>query len=43
MGSWESVIEAFKQGVTLDDGYVTMPAKLVVIEVGNASEGKSRP
>jgi 16S rRNA pseudouridine516 synthase len=36
----EPVIEAFKTGVTLDDGYVTMPAKLVVIEAGNASERK---
>jgi 16S rRNA pseudouridine516 synthase len=36
----ESVSEAFKQGVTLDDGYVTMPAKLIVMEAGNASEHK---
>jgi 16S rRNA pseudouridine516 synthase len=34
----ESVIEAFKQGVTLEDGYVTLPAKLVVMEAGNASD-----
>jgi 16S rRNA pseudouridine516 synthase len=36
----ESVSEAFKQGVTLDDGYVTLPAKLVVMEAGNAFECK---
>jgi 16S rRNA pseudouridine516 synthase len=36
----ETEREAFKQGVTLDDGYVTMPAKLVVIESGDASAQK---
>jgi 16S rRNA pseudouridine516 synthase len=32
--------ESFKQGVTLDDGYVTMPAELTVMERGDALRGK---
>ncbi|MGL5642433.1 MAG: pseudouridine synthase, partial [Paraclostridium sp.] len=31
-------INAFKQGVTLDDGYETMPAELVILESGQNSE-----
>lgn len=31
---------AFEKGVTLDDGYVTMPAKLVVLAEGDPSAGR---
>ncbi|MEG2983678.1 MAG: pseudouridine synthase [Peptostreptococcaceae bacterium] len=31
-------IKAFKQGVTLDDGYETMPAELVILKSGESSE-----
>ncbi len=31
-------IEAFKQGVTLDDGYETLPAELNILETGPESE-----
>lgn len=33
-------IELFKLGVTLDDGYVTMPAALTIIEQGNGDENQ---
>ncbi|NSL51341.1 pseudouridine synthase [Calidifontibacillus erzurumensis] len=33
-------IEAFKRGVTLDDGYVTKPAELVILSI-NEAENKS--
>ncbi|KPB05340.1 pseudouridine synthase [Bacillus sp. CHD6a] len=31
-------IEAFKQGVTLDDGYETLPAELKILEAGSESQ-----
>lgn len=31
-------IEAFKQGVELDDGYMTKPGELVILESGSSSE-----
>jgi 16S rRNA pseudouridine516 synthase len=31
-------VEAFKKGVTLDDGYVTKPGKLVILKQGSSSE-----
>ncbi|PYI56477.1 pseudouridine synthase [Paenibacillus flagellatus] len=31
---------AFEKGVELDDGYVTMPAKLVVLKEGDPAEGR---
>lgn len=34
----EEDIIAFKNGVTLDDGYVTMPADLTILKAGNQSE-----
>ena len=34
----ESDIEAFKQGVELDDGYVTKPGELVILSSGPRSE-----
>ncbi|MEK4230384.1 pseudouridine synthase [Solibacillus sp. FSL H8-0538] len=34
----ESDIEAFKQGVELDDGYVTKPGHLVILKSGEESE-----
>ena len=34
----EDDIVAFKKGVTLDDGYVTMPADLTILKSGNQSE-----
>ncbi|MFC7686769.1 pseudouridine synthase [Ureibacillus sp. GCM10028918] len=34
----ESDIEAFKQGVELDDGYVTKPGELVILRSGPSSE-----
>ncbi|MEF9991594.1 MAG: pseudouridine synthase [Peptostreptococcaceae bacterium] len=34
----EEDINAFKQGVTLDDGYETMPAELVILKSGESSE-----
>ena len=34
----EEDIKAFEQGVTLDDGYETMPAQLKIIESGEQSE-----
>jgi 16S rRNA pseudouridine516 synthase len=34
----EEDIAAFKVGVTLDDGYVTLPAQLVIIESGETSK-----
>jgi 16S rRNA pseudouridine516 synthase len=34
----EEDVEAFKQGVTLDDGYLTKPAKLMVLSSGSTSE-----
>ncbi|MFS0880487.1 16S rRNA pseudouridine(516) synthase [Bacillus sp. 7586-K] len=33
----EADIDAFKQGVELDDGYVTKPAKLEILSAGNQS------
>lgn len=36
-----SDIEAFAAGVTLDDGYVTMPSELVIMEVRSAEEENS--
>jgi 16S rRNA pseudouridine516 synthase len=35
--------EVFRQGVTLDDGYVTMPAELTVLASANAEEAASKP
>ncbi|AEI40206.1 pseudouridine synthase [Paenibacillus mucilaginosus] len=35
----ESDIEAFAQGVTLDDGYVTMPAELRILHRGDPAAG----
>jgi 16S rRNA pseudouridine516 synthase len=32
--------EAFRQGVTLDDGYVTMPAKLIILHQGDPTVGQ---
>ncbi|WP_102345231.1 pseudouridine synthase [Bacillus sp. Marseille-P3661] len=34
----DSDIESFKQGVTLDDGYLTKPADLVILSSGDESE-----
>ncbi|SDJ66765.1 pseudouridine synthase [Salimicrobium halophilum] len=34
----EEDVAAFQQGVTLDDGYVTKPAKLRILEAGTVSE-----
>ena len=34
----EEDIEAFKQGVTLDDGYETMPSELVILKSDDISE-----
>jgi 16S rRNA pseudouridine516 synthase len=34
----EADVHAFRQGVKLDDGYVTMPAELVILSSGPASE-----
>ncbi|MDX5475507.1 MAG: rRNA pseudouridine synthase [Bacillaceae bacterium] len=34
----EEDITAFKKGVTLDDGYITMPADLTILASGNQSE-----
>ncbi|TYS55649.1 rRNA pseudouridine synthase [Sutcliffiella horikoshii] len=31
-------MEAFKKGVTLDDGYETLPAELVILEAGSESQ-----
>ncbi|WP_248924925.1 pseudouridine synthase [Paenibacillus hamazuiensis] len=36
----ESDIRAFAAGVTLDDGYETMPAKLVILAAGDPALGK---
>lgn len=36
-----SDIEAFASGVTLDDGYVTMPSELVVLEVRHDADGSA--
>lgn len=35
----ETDIEAFSQGVTLDDGYETLPGKLKILKTGNEAEG----
>ncbi|TJY41370.1 rRNA pseudouridine synthase [Cohnella pontilimi] len=35
--------EAFRQGVTLDDGYVTLPAALTVLAAASAAEAPAHP
>lgn len=35
----ETDIAAFQQGVTLDDGYLTQPAKLVILQVNEEEDG----
>lgn len=35
--------EAFRSGIELDDGYVTMPAELVVLASANADDATSHP
>lgn len=34
----ESDVQAFKAGVTLDDGYVTMPAELVILDLNGSDD-----
>ncbi|MNI88740.1 Ribosomal small subunit pseudouridine synthase A [compost metagenome] len=36
----DDVVEKFKEGVELDDGYVTLPAALQVLEIIDTTEGE---
>jgi 16S rRNA pseudouridine516 synthase len=36
----EEDVRAFEKGVKLDDGYVTMPAKLVILSAGDPTKGQ---